>query len=335
MQTPLVSIIVPVYNVERYLPMCIESIIGQTVSDFELILINDGSTDSSQKICNEYASKDKRIVVFNQKNKGVSTARNTGLECARGEWITFVDSDDWVEPEYLERFCLDQDEADLIVQGLEYYDNRTGEFFKQIRVENCIIEGVDTKQKIADNNLLGSGYPVAKAFRRSLIEKDVRFNPHISYHEDHIFVLETMVKANKIRLSNSVAYKYRYFHSTTSLSSKHHSWQNLCVASDGMLEALNNLRDRFIEQGSNYERLIYNFAYAPKISAAFDVFGQSESLGEKKKAIQAIIIPKEIKAYYTPFSLKEKLVKSILCYGPYRIKQLFFSFYNKYQNRVK
>lgn len=333
MQTPVLSIIVPVYNVEQYLPMCIESIIGQTVSDFELILVNDGSTDGSLTICKEYAQKDNRIIVINQENTGVSSARNNGIEHARGAWITFVDSDDWVDSDYLEGFCLDRYDADLIVQGLEYYDNRNGKFFKQVRVKDCIIEEVNAKQTVADNNLLGSGFPVAKAFSRTLIEKGVRFNPRISYHEDHVFVLEILSKASKIRLSNSVAYKYRYFHSENTLSSKHHSWQDLCLASDGMIEALNSLRYKFIEPGSNYERQIYNFAYSPKISAVFEVFMMSELRREKKQSINAIINHKELRTYYKPYSLKYKIVKSVLYYTPFIIQWFFFSLYSHYQKR--
>ena len=188
---------------------------------------------------------------------------------------------------------------------------------------------------MAYNNLLGSGYPVAKAIRRSLIEKGVRFNSTISYHEDHIFVLETIAKADKIRLSNSVAYKYRYFHSDNTLSTKHHSWQNLCIASDGMIEALRQLQERFIESGSDYERKIYNFAYSPKISAVFEVFRMSESKSEKKKSINAIINKKELKTYYKPYSQKDRLVKRVLGYAPFGIQLLFFSLYIHYQNRVK
>ena len=91
------SVIVPVYKVETYLPRCIESILNQTVTDFELILIDDGSPDCSGEICDAYAAKDSRIRVIHQKNGGVSKARNAGLDIAQGEYIVFVDSDDWVD----------------------------------------------------------------------------------------------------------------------------------------------------------------------------------------------------------------------------------------------
>ena len=95
---PFLSVIIPVYNVEDYLYRCIDSISKQTLIDLEIILINDGSTDTSGIICNDFADKDNRIKVIHQKNAGVSVARNKGVEIAIGDYVTFVDSDDWIEP---------------------------------------------------------------------------------------------------------------------------------------------------------------------------------------------------------------------------------------------
>ena len=103
---PKISVIVPVYKVEKYLPECIESVLAQTFTDFELILVDDGSPDNSGKICDDYATRDSRIRVFHKENGGVSSARNLGLDNARGEWIGFVDPDDWIEPDMYEQMYL-------------------------------------------------------------------------------------------------------------------------------------------------------------------------------------------------------------------------------------
>ena len=103
---PELSIIVPVYKVEPYLPKCIDSILAQTFSDFELILIDDGSPDRCGEICDEYAARDDRVVVIHRENRGVSAARNAGLDAARGEYIGFVDSDDWIEPEMYQTLVI-------------------------------------------------------------------------------------------------------------------------------------------------------------------------------------------------------------------------------------
>lgn len=117
---PLISIIVPVYNVEGTLNRCIDSILNQTFSDWELFLIDDGCTDKSGKICDEYASKDGRIKVFHKENGGVSSARNVGLDNAKGEWITFCDSDDFVYSDWLKNYVDNISEGiDLICQAFE------------------------------------------------------------------------------------------------------------------------------------------------------------------------------------------------------------------------
>lgn len=100
---PRVSVIVPVYKVEKYLPECIESVLAQTFTDFELILVDDGSPDNSGKICDDYAARDSRIRVFHKENGGVSSARNLGIKNARADYIAFLDSDDWWKPEFLEK----------------------------------------------------------------------------------------------------------------------------------------------------------------------------------------------------------------------------------------
>lgn len=100
----MLSVIVPVYNAEEYLRKCIDSILYQTYSDLELLLINDGSTDSSGAVCDEYARRDERVRVIHKENGGVSSTRNLGLDLAQGEWITFVDADDWIEHETYEKF---------------------------------------------------------------------------------------------------------------------------------------------------------------------------------------------------------------------------------------
>ena len=126
MNTPKISVIVPVYNVEQYLPRCIDSILDQTFTDFELLLIDDGSKDKSGEICDNYAKKDSRIRVFHKENGGVSSARNLGLYNAKGKYIAFIDADDWVENEYLrimykhgEEECADIISSDFFLDNTE------------------------------------------------------------------------------------------------------------------------------------------------------------------------------------------------------------------------
>ena len=331
----MISIIIPVYNVEAYLQHCIDSVLNQTYENFELILVDDGSYDKSSAICDGYACKDVRVRVIHQINYGVSAARNNGIIHAKGEWITFIDSDDWVDVDYLENFRFEESDSDLIVQGLKYYDNCNGQFFKYIRVNNCELCGPGQNELVAENKVLSLGYPVAKLFRRELIADKVFFNTNISYHEDHIFVLETYNLAKKIKLVDSVSYNYRYYHTGSSLSSQKHSWQNLNISSEGMLSAISDLKDRFLRQDSEYEKQIYTYAYTPKINAVFELFGLRGSNSEQNKHLKEIINKKELSCYYHPMDTKYILVKNVLLYFPFVFKKLFFIAYLKYQNRAK
>ena len=140
---PLISIIIPIYNAEDTLNRCICSILNQTFYDWELLLIDDGSTDLSGELCDEYASKDQRIKVFHKKNGGVSSARNVGLDYAKGEWITFCDSDDFVCPNWLKNYTDNiSDGIDLICQAFE--DDKTFE------LNNKKVFGINYKGCVQD-----------------------------------------------------------------------------------------------------------------------------------------------------------------------------------------
>ena len=120
---PKISIIVPVYNTEQYLPRCLNSILSQSFIDFELLLVDDGSIDGSGSICDKYAAKDNRVRVFHKENGGVSSARNLGLDEAKGEWICFVDSDDEMLPNGLQTLANGIcDEVDIVMGGYEEVD---------------------------------------------------------------------------------------------------------------------------------------------------------------------------------------------------------------------
>lgn len=136
--TPKISCIVPVYNVEKYLRRCVDSILNQTFTDFELILVDDGSLDNSPAICDEYAVKDSRIKVIHKVNGGVSSARNVGLDVAKGEWICFVDSDDLIEADYMQKMyeAAINNNSDFIMCGIQQiagYETLKNNYKKKIK----------------------------------------------------------------------------------------------------------------------------------------------------------------------------------------------------------
>ena len=135
---PLISIIVPVYNVENMIKRCVESIKAQTFSDFELILIDDGSKDKSGEICDAYEKTDNRIIAVHQQNQGSSAARNKGLSMARGTYLVFIDSDDWVEPNHLQNMldCLLNSHAEMVISAFYLESRKKGGNLKKTNPAN-------------------------------------------------------------------------------------------------------------------------------------------------------------------------------------------------------
>lgn len=205
-----ISIIVPIYNSETCLRRCVDSILAQTFCDFELLLINDGSTDSSGAICDEYAVMDARVKVFHKSNGGVSSARNLGIEKSTGKWVTFCDSDDYVYKYWLDNFELEiSDCYDIVCQGMEsdkdIFPNQPNPKESGFSFNGVTHEFVN---KLNESGLFG--YLFIKCFKRSIIEDyRVRFDDNIKFQEDEVFLCEYLIHA---RISKSVERKgYYYF----------------------------------------------------------------------------------------------------------------------------
>ena len=203
---PKISVIVPVYNTEKYLRRCVDSILAQTFTDFELLLIDDGSSDSSGAICDEYAQKDPRVRVFHKENGGVSSARNLGLDNARGEWITFVDSDDWIEIHSLS-ILGENNDVDLIIASMKFEQSGTcGNFPKIGKLEH---EELDHYLSInMDHFSICS--PWSKFFRNNIIkENEIRFNNNLCFGEDSLFVKTYLLNVASIRCIDTLCYHYQ------------------------------------------------------------------------------------------------------------------------------
>ena len=203
---PQISIIVPVYKVEQYLHKCLDSILAQTFTDWECILIDDGSPDNSGVICDEYAQQDRRFRVIHQENKGSAGARNTGLGKAQGKYLICVDSDDWVEPDYLE--CLyneaERTGADIVLCNLLHQYKQ-----KTVVVKNVVSE---KKSENLCNLLEGKiyGYLFCKFIRLSLLkEHGIKFNEGLNMWEDMLFSAKIFVVAKKFSYVNKALYHYR------------------------------------------------------------------------------------------------------------------------------
>lgn len=247
--TPLISVIVPVFNVQRFLPKCIESILKQSYKNLEVFLIDDGSTDKSLEICKEYEQKDERIVVISQKNGGVSSARNQGLKIAKGEYICFVDSDDWIPKKSIQVLyeAISKEDADL-----------AGGAFKTInpiRMPGTILN----PDAVIDIENDGRGFlkyisqmprtPWGKLYKKEIINKgSLQFPTGIAFGEDTIFLCNYLQNCKTICLVGNIVYSYNHMNGS---SATHKSYSEYSAWSVLIVESFDRLCKRVDSQMAN------------------------------------------------------------------------------------
>lgn len=206
MQKNLISIIVPVYNVEKYLCECINSIINQKVKHWELILVDDGSTDRSGSICDNYVTKDNRIRVIHKQNGGVSSARNIGIEEAKGEWLVFVDADDWVDENYLTLISENIDRGYHIIHF--GYKKQLSDGSIQVRNPNSLGEVMKSD---FFTSLNWSSVSVSFSFSADLLKRfNIKFPNGMRTSEDRVFIGSCVLASEKILCVYGSHYTYRY-----------------------------------------------------------------------------------------------------------------------------
>ena len=205
------SIIIPVYNVDKYIQECLDSVLGQSFSDWEAICVNDGSTDRSAAILEENAAKDNRIKVINQSNSGTATARNTGLRAAQGDYIVFLDSDDWLESDSLRILANRLNSEDILCFSGKRYMESTGEYLPaDVLLEKSYEKGMDYYN---ENALLRRDFAfvcvVLRVYNRDfLMRNGLYFDDDTSY-EDNLWVPITLYHAQTVTVIPDVLYIYR------------------------------------------------------------------------------------------------------------------------------
>jgi glycosyltransferase involved in cell wall biosynthesis len=333
-----VSVIIPVYNVEKYLKECLDSIINQTLKDIEIICINDGSTDKSLQILEEYAAKEERIKIVNKKNGGQSSARNAGIDIAKGEYIAFLDSDDFIANDFYEKLynSAEQNNADCAVGNTIYYKDENNKQddcwvnYYIFKSNKTIVESIEDKQ-----NIIYSCSVWNKIYKKELI-KDLRF-PEKLYIEDVPFTFATAILANKFVLVKEANLYYRQ-HNTSIMATIFNSERifdifKIYEICDTFLKKVNIKAS----EKQEFKKILDNF----KI---FNLYSYYSNCSEKykkdfeKKLISIIkyidikenpYITDESKIYYKRI-LENKFVKFIKI-----ILKSIFSTKNEYSNRVK
>lgn len=305
---PKISIIIPVYNVEKYLNRCVDSILNQSLQDFEIILVNDGSTDSSPKICDEYVEQDERIRVIHKQNARVAAARNDGIKVAQGEFISLIDSDDWIEPTMLEemystatKFGCDFVMCDFTKKGkeVEYTVSQPiGEgFYDRERIEKelfkCLImfDNIEFPPTISNCTCLFN--------REFLIDNVLYYDEDIHYCEDSIFGSKVMYNANKFYYLKG-KYFYNYFYNPNSTTSKYNSkkWDSYLKINERLEEYFRN--DNF------------DFSYQLKINMLYFTLNMMSEIGrskdsflEKRKYCKKLITHKRVRTIFKDFRMPD------------------------------
>ncbi|MFR6245818.1 MAG: glycosyltransferase family 2 protein [Romboutsia timonensis] len=203
MDEKLVSIIIPIYNSEKYLKKCIDSILEQKYNNLEIILINDGSTDNSGKICDRLAIEDKRIKVIHKLNEGVSIARNKGLEMAKGEYIFFIDSDDYIDENIIKDMISYSRDYDIVKVSYKFIEN--GKITKVVS-NNLSYKKDEYIKAIISSNI--GGHSWGYLLKRSTLE-GIYFDKNTSCMEDTVFIISCILKSKSIKCINSSYYNYR------------------------------------------------------------------------------------------------------------------------------
>ena len=304
---PNISVIVPVYNTEKFLHCCIDSILAQTFTDFELLLIDDGSKDNSSSICDEYAHKDNRVRVFHKENGGVSSARNLGLDKARGKWISFVDSDDWVENDWLiscVKILESNDYLDVIRWG--YVKDYKSFSLKYVLDESCLVKSPIDMLNISESSCY-YGFLVTCLIRKSIIDKlKLRFDDSLCYSEDHNFTYSLFPYLKTMYFMNKVF--YHYIIHTNSLSNTKDFYMIKKSAEIGLFKQL-----KIVGNDNNYVQQVYS-RYIDSILYSLNLLYQQNILyADRKRFINSIkVVNSERKIAILIFSKYPFFIKDLL-----------------------
>lgn len=237
---PLVSFVIPIYNSEVYLRQCLDSILAQTNGDFEAILVDDGSKDESGVICDEYAHKDKRFKVIHKRNEGLSAARNDGILLARGEWLAFVDSDDWIEPCSIEVLSANK-EYDYIITSINHH--KVGGKGEADRFIECCHMPFSSAVFSETNYKIAFFTAWSKFFRTQIVkENNLIFTLDVSPGEDTIFVFQYLRHVKSMYMSARICYNWRV---ANGLTNRKRTFDKIIYTIDQTIIAIKGIEEKY------------------------------------------------------------------------------------------
>lgn len=326
---PKISVIIPVYNCAQYLPMCLDSIIYQTYENLEIICINDGSKDNSGKILEQYKQKDTRIKVITQNNQGQSAARNKGIETATGDYISFIDGDDWVSLSLYQKFAkklkeIKQDIDIYMFNACDYYEKAQNLYLSQIfNIKNW--KPKQSNLYVFDdcmNPFTGNMSPCNKIYKTEFLkEHNIRFTEGLIF-EDQLFFLQTFIPAKTIFINNENLYMYRRENNSSTMNSINKNVFDI-------FKIINKM-ESYLKNTNNYEEYKYAFFQHKYIQYSFLFFKTPLNLKSRfydEMKARLMLCEQE--------NLKKDICTRLVNYDIYQdiLKLNWFDFYQKYKNR--
>ena len=296
MMTPDVSIIIPVYDAEEYLPRCLDSVVGQTLQNWELLLIDDGSTDHSGLICDNYAAKDERIHVIHQKNAGVSSARNVGLAAASGKYIGFVDADDWIVPEMFQRLLSIATEKDCNLVMCDAQIVHTDGHSELDTITQLNNSSILNNGDISPDLLLEMAGSVCRClyYAELLRRHAIEFPSAIKFSEDRIFNILSIGYAGRIAYEK-IAYYQRFINAKSAVHRFHSDYFEACLdAASAIKNAIKIAWNDSNELQTVYLRQLIGGAF----SAACNYYYKTSPLSSKERlaAVRTLCQNRELRA---------------------------------------
>lgn len=309
---PIISIIIPVYNVEKYLSKCINSILGQNFYDFELILVDDGSSDTSGNICDIYEKSDSRVLVIHQANKGVSSARNSGLKHAKGKYIWFVDADDYINDVlYTINTILKNGLLDILIIDFNYVDSHENILTGVENIYQKITYDIHSGEYFIKEILNYSFYVSIFIFKRSLfIESKLEFDIQLKICEDLELIPFVILKASKVRYIDLSCYNYLQRENSALHSYNIDYIDSLCKIAIKYKKYIDNDKNHYFNK-------IYLFVVRYCVLLLSEPFYSHK----KKETIKAFKL-NHINQLYERYGIKYKIINFLFRYCPYLLLKL-------------
>lgn len=324
-----ITIIVPVYNCEKFVDKCIESVLSQTFKEWELIMVDDGSLDNAGTICDKYAASDSHIRVIHQENGGPGKARNNGINHCNTRWFTFLDADDVVESDYLENYHVEQLTSDtqLSIQGFKRVDMQGNTLDEVYEFKTAIYRGKDEiVRSFIDNGVFMYGQSCGKLYNKVLVDKyNITLSTELRLSEDHLFYLQYLLHVSEIHTYCGTKYCYQMADAELSLTHRIIPWKETLKRFQAIYKATEDVVKKYAVTDQRLLRTIYYFSITGGISLTLNSLYKTEKDTKVRHEVLSVLKMdlKKCSNRYHANSKKGKMLKYILLYLPVFVQDVF------------